>query len=95
MTKETWFYKPHRCVQGWKISIAKLFSKDKFYCQLLCGMSLQFWGFSTETLKYEKIPNIPTPQSKNTSIRGCYRLGPGSTSFNLTKFAQYLFMDKY
>ena len=41
------------------ISIAKLSSKDKFYSQLLVGMSLQIWGFSTETLKNEEIPNNP------------------------------------
>ena len=62
VTKQTWFYKPYKCVQGWRISIAKLSSKDKFYYKLLGGMSLQFWGFSTETLKYEKIPNIPPPE---------------------------------
>ena len=50
--KQTRFYKPYRCVQGWRISIAKLSSKDKFYYKLLGGMSIQFWGSSGDLRYY-------------------------------------------
>ena len=67
--KQTWFFKPYRCVQGWRISIAKLSSKDKFYYKLLGGMSLQFWGSSFETLKNGEIPNTPSPPPSNANMQ--------------------------
>ena len=71
--KQTWFFKPYRCVQGWRISIAKLSSKDKLYYKLLGGMSLQFWGSSAETLKNGEIPNTPSPPPSNANMQltGC------------------------